>query len=125
MSLTDDYVRVPLMEYRELRSRLAAMERGGVCIWCGEAIDLTGKDMESAVDWARAHDESCERNPLRSRLAEAEALLREARKQLGWYWAQCLYDGYSPLEDRLSVNMKDIDAFLTPDSASHRENERE
>jgi hypothetical protein len=58
--------------------RLAAIEHGGVCIWCGDAIELTGKDMASAVEWARKHDAECPDNPLRSRLAEAEALLREA-----------------------------------------------
>lgn len=63
-------------EFAELQARLAAMERGGVCIWCGEALDLTGKDMGSAVAWARQHDEQCPDNPLRARLAEAEAALR-------------------------------------------------
>jgi hypothetical protein len=55
--------------------RLAALERGGVCIWCGEALDLTGKDMASAVEWARKHDSTCPDNPLRSRLVEADALI--------------------------------------------------
>ena len=57
--------------------RLAAIEHGGVCIWCGDAIELTGKDMASAVEWARKHDAECPDNPLRSRLAKTEALLRD------------------------------------------------
>jgi DNA repair exonuclease SbcCD ATPase subunit len=61
----------------ELERELAAMEHGGVCIWCGEALDLTGKEIGAAVEWARAHDASCPDNPLRRELAEARELLEE------------------------------------------------
>lgn len=60
-------------ELARLRDRLDKMQHGGLCIWCGAGLDLTGKSMAEAVEWAREHDASCTANPLRARAAELEA----------------------------------------------------
>jgi hypothetical protein len=62
----------------DLRHYLGELERGGVCIWCGEGVDFKTMDFETAVRWAREHDRQCTSNPLRAQLAAAERLIQYA-----------------------------------------------
>jgi hypothetical protein len=78
------YEYVAKVDYDALAARLAAMERGGVCIWCGEAMDLTDDSMEAAVDWVRKHDAECPDSPLRARLAELEREIARLKRRDNW-----------------------------------------
>lgn len=70
-----------------------------------KSVDLILSAVKSAGEAAlRLHEEN---KAITERLAAAEALLRIAQKSCDRETAAC------------------IDAFLSPDSASHRENERE
>ena len=103
--LSDDYKQL-VLDNESLRSRLVieskAREGREALLRENESLCSRLADLEKALNGVEPHVAG-----LQARLAEAEALLRIAQKSCDRETAAC------------------IDAFLAPDSATHRENERD